>query len=223
MCAIAAQLNFHADCFKTEVQSPQLPALAGKALEVHVRAGMAGMSGHAVLDGTQLDDPRCSVSYTDMSPAAASPSPAAAPRRTPFPSPFSTVPDDAAASPAPQGMPLEEILREGCLHGWAKCSVMSGDVRLISTGSMRHSAGMKPSSSADMLQSVAADSESPASTLQPPETSGMCSAASVPHLQGLPAQPGQACLPHTVSEENLSSLESSAGQRMQYALQRLAL
>lgn len=99
---MSVQLNFHADSFKTTVQAPQLPALAGKAVEVQVRAGMAGMSGHAILDGTQLDDPRCSVSYTDMSPvpvsgAAALPAAALAP----LPSPF-------CGEPAPAGSQTQQ-------------------------------------------------------------------------------------------------------------------
>jgi len=39
------QLNFHADTYKAVVDSPQLPQLAGKPLEVTVHVGFAGMTG----------------------------------------------------------------------------------------------------------------------------------------------------------------------------------
>ena len=68
---LLAQLNFHADVYTVAIEAPQLAPLQGRELRVAVRAGMAGMSGQATLDGTQLDDPMCSVSYADMSPAAA--------------------------------------------------------------------------------------------------------------------------------------------------------
>ena len=206
-----AQLNFHADCVKTEVQAPQLPALAGKALEVQVRAGMAGMSGHAVLDGTQLDEPRCSVSYTDMSPAPASAA-AAAPApalRAPMLSPFCAAPDPPGESQTMQGSPKYQGFSSCCI-AWSSCDAFCC------------TAGLKPSISAGVLQSSSASGPSPASTLEPPEASSLSSAASMPHADSQHAGRA-ACLPHTVSEENLSSLDASAGERMKYALQRLAL
>ena len=93
---LLAQLNFHADAYSVAIDAPQLAPLRGRELRVAVRAGMAGMSGQATLDGTQLDDPACSVSYADMSPAPPQPPP----RRCPPASPFSTAAGDAPADAA---------------------------------------------------------------------------------------------------------------------------
>lgn len=83
-------------------------------------------------------------------------------------------------------------------------------------------AGMKPSISAGVLQSSCANGSSPASTLEPPEASGLSSATSAPQA-GLVLVGKAASLPHPVSEEALSSLDASAGQCAMFALQRLAL
>ena len=109
---LLAQLNFHADVYTVAIEAPQLAPLQGRELRVAVRAGMAGMSGQATLDGTQLDDPMCTVSYADMSPAA----PQLPPRRCPPASPFSVAAGDGPAD-ATGGRPRSNHLAYACTLG----------------------------------------------------------------------------------------------------------
>ena len=96
--------------------APQLAPLQGRELRVAVRAGMAGMSGQATLDGTPLDDPMCSVSYADMSPAL----PQQPPRPCPVASPFSAAAGDApAATAGGSALPQQH---PACLHRRTECT-----------------------------------------------------------------------------------------------------
>ena len=115
---LPAQLNFHADNYSVAIEAPQLAPLQGKELKVTVRAGMAGMSGQAMLDGTKLDDPMCSVSYADMSPAPQQPA-----RQNPVASPFSAAAGDAPSCTA-GGCPHSSTLHcYACESGLSRSSI----------------------------------------------------------------------------------------------------
>ncbi|BDA47110.1 probable serine/threonine-protein kinase OSR1 at N-terminal half [Coccomyxa sp. Obi] len=192
------QLNFHADMYKVAVESPLLPQLTGKELELKVHVGFAVMMGQATLDSVVLDAPDCSITYADMSEP--SPSLVATPAVPPV-SPF----HDVVLPPADAGQPP------------------AGLVRSVSAG---HPAGMAISNDGGSAAAPApGPPESPSSLGDtstegtPSSGSGLAPAVSVP--QTVKLEDVGRPMPHAISEENLASLDRPAGEQMASALKRL--